>query len=49
MALLGGFAMTDMLMLKEGFTIVAPDITPLLAIVVFFGEKERFLLESCFA
>eukprot|EP00752_Nemacystus_decipiens_P009524 g8513.t1 len=37
MLALGGFAMTDLLALKEGATVVAPDHKPLLALVTLFG------------
>lgn len=39
MLLLAGFAMTDLLTLKEGVTVVAPDHTSLLAFVTLFGER----------
>lgn len=35
---LGGLAMVDVLALKEGITVAAPENTPLLAIVVIFGR-----------
>lgn len=33
-----GIAMTDLLVLKEGVTVVMPDHKPLLAVGFFFGE-----------
>lgn len=41
MLILAGFAMTDLLTLKEGVTVVAPDHKPLLALVSLFGKRQR--------
>lgn len=39
MLVIAGFAMTDLLTLKEGVTVVIPDHKPLLAVVAIFGER----------
>lgn len=46
MLVLAGFAMTDLLALKEAVTVVAPDHKPLLALVALFGEPFRFFFQQ---
>lgn len=44
MLVFAGFAMTDLVTLKEGVAVVAPDHKPLLALVTLFGERASLVL-----
>lgn len=46
MLVIAGFAMVDLLTLKEGVTVVIPDHKPLLAVVAIFGERMKQKRES---